>query len=169
MISFNLAVWRFSSCLDLCSRNSCYFLFVSLSALVWVLSLFSSLFALLSASLWSLDFCCVLFCFYFLFSLLCNCHPHPNCLHLSSICLAVPPHHFSSWLISSLCVYIVLSFLFPLFYFPWFVLFSLFPHACFGVFCLSCFFSVLNALFFMSCEILRLFRSFSLQLPPFGS
>lgn len=168
MISFNLAVWRFSSCLDLCSRNSCYFLFVSLSALVWVLSLFSSLFALLSASLWSLDFCCVLFCFYFLFSLLCNCHPHPNCLHLSS-CLAVPPHHFSSWLISSLCVYIVLSFLFPLFYFPWFVLFSLFPHACFGVFCLSCFFSVLNALFFMSCEILHLFRSFSLQLPPFGS
>lgn len=30
-------------------------------------------------------------------------------------------------------------------------------------------FSVLNALFFMSCESLRLFRSFSLQLPPFGS
>lgn len=40
----------------------------------------------------------------------------------------------------SLCVCILLSFLFPLFYFPWLVLFSLFPHACFGVFCLSCFF-----------------------------
>lgn len=68
----------------------------------------------------------------------------------------------------SLCIY---TSFFPLsfVYFPWFVLFSLFPHACFGFFCLSCFFSILNALFFMSCEILRLFRSFSLQLPPFGS